>query len=70
MRSTVRSGFCQSAIHQKRYQHVLPMQRAVRAHMRNRLVPRAEIPVARGGKDQVPGPGRAADVGDLHYGVG
>src|SRR5262249_33278627 len=40
--------------HQQRDEHVFAMQRTVRAHVWNRLVSRAKIPVARGGENDLP----------------
>src|SRR5439155_3174508 len=36
---------CGRAVQQQRYEHVLPMQRAMRRNVRNRLVPGAVIPI-------------------------
>ena len=68
--STVRRGVSANGrFDEQRHQHVLAMQRAVRAHVRDRLVARAKIPVARRRENDLAGARRRREMRDLHDAV-
>src|SRR4029079_12913702 len=57
-------------IQQQRHEHVLAMQCSVRAHMWNRLVPGAKIPIARRRQTYLSRLWRCLRMYDLHDAVG
>jgi len=52
-------------INQQRHQHVLAVQRSVRRNVRNGLIPRAKIPVARRRENDVAAPRRRDEMRNL-----